>query len=95
MVLSLPEAAAPVTTMTASSVEVVGPSFVVGGGDGNGGTAGGGGGGGGGSDGYWDSEKGSESLDGYYQKMIKEYPEDSLLLGNYARFLKEASPILN
>ncbi|KAF3447115.1 hypothetical protein FNV43_RR12295 [Rhamnella rubrinervis] len=97
--------ASPVMTMAASSVgsavneacstgvkEEVGPSVLVGGGIGNGGIGGitGGRGGGDGSDGYWDSEKGSESMDGYYQKMIKEYPEDALLLGNYARFLKEA-----
>jgi hypothetical protein len=39
--------------------------------------AGGGGGGGGGS------------VDGYYEEMIQRYPGDTLLLSNYARFLKE------
>lgn len=35
------------------------------------------------SDGYYDSDKGSESIDGYYRKMIRDYPKDALLLGNY------------
>ncbi|XP_015867671.3 uncharacterized protein LOC107405173 [Ziziphus jujuba] len=74
--------------------EKVEQGVLVGGGVGNGSAGGisGGRGGGGdrdGSDGYWDSGKGSESIDGYYKKMIKDYPEDALLLGNYARFLKE------
>ncbi|XP_059459911.1 uncharacterized protein LOC132189268 [Corylus avellana] len=59
---------------------------------GGGGGVGGGrnGGGGDGSEGKreWDNN-GSESMDGYYQKMIGAYPGDALLLGNYARFLKE------
>lgn len=98
--------ASPVMMMTANSVgsalneacsigvKEKGTSVLVGGDIGNGGIGsitGGGRGGGDGSDGYWDSEKGSESMDGYYQKMIKEYPEDALLLGNYARFLKEVN----
>ena len=50
------------------------------------------GGGGDGSDGKreW-GNNGSESVDGYYQKMIGAYPGDALLLGNYARFLKEVN----
>ncbi|GMY29301.1 Tetratricopeptide-like helical domain containing protein [Fagus crenata] len=34
-------------------------------------------------------DKGSESVDVYYQKMIRAYPGDALLLGNYASFLKQ------
>lgn len=30
-----------------------------------------------------------ESTDQYYQKMIKHNPGNALLLGNYARYLKE------
>jgi hypothetical protein len=50
------------------------------------------GGGGDGSEGKreW-GNNGSESVDGYYQKMIEAYPGDALLLGNYARFLKEVN----
>ncbi|KAK6236194.1 hypothetical protein QUC31_019951 [Theobroma cacao] len=56
---------------------------------------GGGGGGGGGSAGgnnewgYSDSNSGNDSTDLYYQKMIEANPGNSLLLSNYARFLKE------
>ncbi|KAK3438159.1 hypothetical protein EUGRSUZ_C02775 [Eucalyptus grandis] len=57
------------------------------GGAGSGGD--GGGGGDGGRDGCGDWGQGRESLDGYYQRMIKAHPGDALLLGNYARFLKE------
>ncbi|KAJ8431851.1 hypothetical protein Cgig2_023495 [Carnegiea gigantea] len=54
--------------------------------------AGGVGGGSNGGSGFggWDSSYGSEgSTDAYYQKMIEADPGNSLLLGNYARFLKE------
>ncbi|CAN8273238.1 unnamed protein product, partial [Cochlearia groenlandica] len=44
------------------------------GGEGSGGSGGGGGGG---------------NVDGYYEEMIQRYPGDTLLLSNYARFLKE------
>ncbi|XVE98339.1 hypothetical protein REPUB_Repub03eG0097800 [Reevesia pubescens] len=56
---------------------------------------GGGSGGGGGSDGgdnvwgSWDSSNGNDSTDLYYQKMMEANPGNSLLLSNYARFLKE------
>ncbi|XP_031273894.1 uncharacterized protein LOC116132381 [Pistacia vera] len=52
-------------------------------GAGNGGVYGGAGGG--------DGESGnrSESMEGYYQRMIKKFPGDSLVLANYAKFLKE------
>ncbi|XP_022749672.1 uncharacterized protein LOC111299041 [Durio zibethinus] len=62
------------------------------------GMGGGGGkicGGGGGSDGgdnewgFWDSNNGSDGTDLYYQKMIEANPGNSLLLSNYAKFLKE------
>ncbi|XWS17135.1 hypothetical protein CRYUN_Cryun33cG0042500 [Craigia yunnanensis] len=52
-------------------------------------------GGGGGSDGggnewgSWDSNNGKDGTDLYYQKMIEANPENSLLLSNYAKFLKE------
>ncbi|XP_031098617.1 uncharacterized protein LOC116002592 [Ipomoea triloba] len=66
-----------------------------GGGDGRricgGGSGGGGDGDGDGNNGseHWDPNQGSESTDLYYQKMIEANPGNSLLLGNYARFLKE------
>ncbi|XP_022732113.1 uncharacterized protein LOC111286430 [Durio zibethinus] len=56
---------------------------------------GGRGGGGGGSDGgdnewgFWDWNKGHDSTELYYQKMIEANPGNSLLLSNYAKFLKE------
>ena len=57
-----------------------------------------GGGGGGRSDGdedgsfdFWDSNQGNDGTDLYYQKMIEANPGNSLLLSNYARFLKEVS----
>ncbi|XP_010254425.1 PREDICTED: uncharacterized protein LOC104595401 [Nelumbo nucifera] len=58
---------------------------------------GGGGGGGGGSNGgdgeggsgFSDSNHGNDRTDVYYQKMIEANPGNALLLGNYARFLKE------
>ncbi|XP_060172083.1 uncharacterized protein LOC132603172 isoform X2 [Lycium barbarum] len=64
------------------------------GGDGRGKKCGGGGGddsnGGNGDGGFeWDSNHGSDSTDLYYKKMIQANPGNSLLLGNYARFLKE------
>ncbi|KAA8525465.1 hypothetical protein F0562_007320 [Nyssa sinensis] len=54
-------------------------------------SSGGGGGGGGGDSGdeYSGSSHGFEGTDEYYQKMIKANPGNPLLLGNYARFLKE------
>ncbi|GMH20550.1 hypothetical protein Nepgr_022391 [Nepenthes gracilis] len=39
--------------------------------------------------GNWDSYDGNGSTDVYYLKMIEANPGNSLLLGNYARFLKE------
>ncbi|CAH9136149.1 unnamed protein product [Cuscuta epithymum] len=39
--------------------------------------------------GNWDPNNGSEKTDVYYKKMIKANPGNPLLLGNYARFLKE------
>lgn len=70
-----------------------------GGGDGRRICGGGSGGGGGDGDGdgngfeHWDPNQGSESTDLYYQKMIEANPGNSLLLGNYARFLKEVCKI--
>ncbi|KAK4713092.1 hypothetical protein R3W88_018999 [Solanum pinnatisectum] len=55
------------------------------GGDGRGKKCGGGGGGGGDSDG----DSSEFSVDLYYTNMIQANPGNSLLLGNYARFLKE------
>lgn len=63
--------------------------------DGSGGIGGGfdGGNGFGFGFGSWDSnnENGGESTDLYYQKMIEANPGNSLLLGNYAKFLKEVN----
>ncbi|KAK5829784.1 Interferon-induced with tetratricopeptide repeats 2 [Gossypium arboreum] len=62
---------------------------------GGGGKNFGGGRGGGGSDcednewGFWDSKNGNDSTDLYYQKMIEANPGNTLLLSNYAKFLKE------
>lgn len=73
------------------SVEPKAPEVLVGGGVGSG--RGGGGDDDGGEnwfgDGYGDSGRGNGSMDEYYQKMIEAYPGDALILGNYARFLKE------
>lgn len=65
------------------------------GGDGRGSDGGDGGddGGDGGDDGgsgYFESNNhGSDSTDAYYQKVIEANPGNALLLGNYAKFLKE------
>ncbi|CAK9310400.1 unnamed protein product [Citrullus colocynthis] len=71
-------------------------TLVVGGGMGNdGGRVCGGGrgsdGGGGGDNGRseFNNHHGSNSTDAYYQKMIEANPNNALLLGNYAKFLKE------
>ncbi|CAK7356920.1 unnamed protein product [Dovyalis caffra] len=63
-------------------------TLVVGGGVGD---AGGGGAGGKGSDGgdVGSGFYGNDSTDFYYQKMIEANPGNALLLGNYAKFLKE------
>lgn len=63
----------------------------------NGGRICGGGGGGGGGDGgdvgdsgfFESNNHGSDSTDTYYQNMIEANPGNGLLLGNYAKFLKE------
>ncbi|KAL5697978.1 hypothetical protein ACHQM5_029070 [Ranunculus cassubicifolius] len=44
---------------------------------------------GGNGDGYSDSYNENEKTDAYYQKMIKSEPGNGLVLGNYAKFLKE------
>ena len=75
-------------------------TLVVGGGVGsNGGRICGGGGGRGsdggdggdvGGSGFFESNNhGSDSTDAYYQNMIEANPGNALLLGNYAKFLKE------
>lgn len=77
-------------------------TLVVGGGSigGSGGkVCGGGGGGGGGRDGSGfgsdsqdsNSWHGHDSTDAYYQKMIEANPGNSLLLANYAKFLKQVT----
>ncbi|GMI84266.1 hypothetical protein like AT5G20190 [Hibiscus trionum] len=57
------------------------------------GIGGGGGGRGSDSDGNewssWDSNNGNDGTELYYRKMIEANPGNSLLLSNYARFLKE------
>ncbi|WCJ30294.1 Tetratricopeptide repeat (TPR)-like superfamily protein [Euphorbia peplus] len=52
------------------------------------------GGGSDGGDGWWGSSgyngpSGNQQMDEYYERMIKLYPGDALLLANYAKFLKE------
>lgn len=66
--------------------EKTGLSTVVEGGGGGGGEGDGGGGGGSVFYGYGNN---GESVEAYYQKMIETNPGNNLLLGNYARFLKE------
>ncbi|PIA42440.1 hypothetical protein AQUCO_02000112v1 [Aquilegia coerulea] len=44
---------------------------------------------GGGGDGFSDFNNGNDETDAYYQKMIESNPGNGLLLGNYAKFLKE------
>ncbi|KAK2651621.1 hypothetical protein Ddye_011477 [Dipteronia dyeriana] len=59
---------------------------------GGGGGGDGGGDGGDGGSGFNESNNnnhGSDSTDVYYQKMIEANPSNALLLGNYAKFLKE------
>ncbi|XP_012078807.1 uncharacterized protein LOC105639378 [Jatropha curcas] len=70
---------------------LVGGGVGCGGGKIYGGTGGNGGSDGGdnGNSGFWDSNRGSDSTDIYYQKMIEANPVNSLLLSNYAKFLKE------
>ncbi|XP_059640213.1 uncharacterized protein LOC132282516 [Cornus florida] len=68
--------------------------LLVGGGIGGGPGGGGGGRGSDGGDGFGDSYDsnnghGHDSTDTYYQKMIEANPGNGLLLGNYAKFLKE------
>lgn len=64
-------------------------------GDDNGGGGGYHGGGHGGGFGCNDdnssSNNGHDKIEAYYQKMIKANPGDPLLLGNYAKFLKEVN----
>lgn len=70
---------------------LVGDSVGGGGGKICGGGSGGGwdGGDDGGRSGFWDSNNGNDSTDIYYQKMIEANPGNSLLLSNYAKYLKE------
>ncbi|XP_065851047.1 uncharacterized protein [Euphorbia lathyris] len=42
-----------------------------------------------GNSGFGDSNRGKDSTENYYQNMIEANPGNSLLLSNYARFLKE------
>ena len=65
-----------------------------GGGDGRG-SGGGDGGDSGGGSGFCggNNNHGSNSTDAYYQKMIEANPGNGLLLGNYAKFLKEVNII--
>lgn len=64
---------------------------ICGGGGGGRGSGGGDGGDGGGGSGFSEgnNNRGSDSTDAYYQKMIEANPGNGLLLGNYAKFLKE------
>ena len=83
-----------------SKYSTVMQTLMIGGGAGNdggkvcGGAAGGGSDGeddGGGSGLFESNNHGSDSTDIYYQKTIKANPGNPLLLGNYAKFLKEVS----
>ncbi|XP_030473701.2 uncharacterized protein LOC115691242 [Syzygium oleosum] len=65
------------------------PSVLVGGGVVGGGGGGSDGGDGGGRFEDWDANGGKESTDLYYKRMIEADPGNALVLGNYARFLKE------
>lgn len=77
--------------------ERVSQTLLVGGG---GGAGGGMCGGGRGSDDGWGSQdpgswNGRESTDAYYEMMIQANPGNSLLLANYAKFLKEVLSLFN
>jgi len=63
----------------------------------DGGSSGGGGwdNGDGGGSGFWDSNNGNDSTDLYYRTMIEANPGNPLLLGNYARYLKEVRELTN
>lgn len=86
------------------SVDVVGETsdcgsgiadVLVDGGVGHGGCGDGGGSNGcdDGFSGSWDADRENDSADLYYQKMIEANPENSLLLSNYSRFLKEVNAL--
>ncbi|KAK8505385.1 hypothetical protein V6N13_045824 [Hibiscus sabdariffa] len=45
--------------------------------------------GGGAAQGFGDYSEGEQVIDDYYQNMLKTYPGETLLLANYAKFLKE------
>ncbi|KAK8292702.1 hypothetical protein V6Z11_D06G137000 [Gossypium hirsutum] len=64
-------------------------TLVMGGGEGNGGGKICGGGSGGGVGGVGSGFFESDSIDVYYQMMVEANPGNPLLLGNYAKFLKE------
>lgn len=61
----------------------------------NGGCKGGGRGSDGGNGRGWNLNEGNnhgrDKIDSYYQNMIETHPFDALLLGNYAKFLKEVT----
>ncbi|XVE53614.1 hypothetical protein DITRI_Ditri03aG0016800 [Diplodiscus trichospermus] len=61
------------------------PLSLGGGGDNGGGSAGGGCG----AQGFGDWGQGKPKMDEYYKNMIQTYPGETLLLTNYAKFLKE------
>ena len=60
----------------------------------HGGESGGSDNGGDGNSGSWDSNHGKDSMDMYYQQMIEANPGNPLLLGNYAKYLKEVRGLL-
>ncbi|KAL9363430.1 hypothetical protein Peur_046215 [Populus x canadensis] len=70
-------------------IEAVEEEEMVCAGGGGGGICGSGGGGGSWNSGHQPYESDHESMNLYYQNMIKAYPGDALLLANYAKFLKE------
>jgi len=72
-------------------IEAVEEEEMVCAGGGGGGICGSGGGGGSWDSGHQPYESDHESMNLYYQNMIKAYPGDALLLANYAKFLKEVS----
>ena len=73
------------------TLAVGGGNGSIGGGCGGRGSDGGDGGDNGGSGSFEGNNHGNDKTDVYYQKMIEANPGNALLLGNYAKFLKEVS----
>lgn len=45
-----------------------------------------------GGDREWDDHENDKGVDSYYKSMIELNPDNALILGNYAKYLKEVYP---